>query len=199
MTNVLVINSSALGAASVSRGLVSRIVSGIREADPAASVIERDLDAHPVPHLDGRTLAGFGGQGAAEPAALSDALIAELKAADVIVIGAPMYNFGIASTLKSWFDHVMRAGLTFRYTEAGPEGLVTGKRAIVALSRGGYYDATDTQEPHLRTMLGLMGITDVAFVRAHGLAFGPEARAQGLAAAEAEADAAVGVQVKQAA
>ena len=120
--------------------------------------------------------------------ALSDELVAELQAADIVVIGAPMYNFGIASTLKAWFDYVLRAGMTFRYTEAGPEGLVKGKRAIVIESRGGLYSegpaqAMDSQEPHLRTLLGFIGITDVTFVRAEKLAFGPEAREQAIGAA----------------
>ncbi|MEI2735652.1 MAG: NAD(P)H-dependent oxidoreductase [Rhodoblastus sp.] len=120
---------------------------------------------------------------------LSDALVAELQAADTIVIGAPMYNFGIASTLKAWFDYVLRAGVTFRYTEAGPEGLLKGKRAIVVASRGGLYSegpakSFDSQEPHLRTLLGFIGITDVEFVRVERLAFGPEAREQSIADAE---------------
>ena len=102
-----------------------------------------------------------------------------------------MYNFGIPSTLKAWFDYVLRAGQTFRYTEAGPEGLVTGKRAIVVESRGGLYSqgpaqAMDSQEPHLRTLLGFIGITDVAFVRAEKLGFGPEARDEAVGAAQAE-------------
>jgi FMN-dependent NADH-azoreductase len=115
-------------------------------------------------------------------------LIEELRAADVLVIGAPMYNFGIPSTLKAWFDHVLRARVTFRYTEKGPEGLVTGKKAIVVESRAGLYSegssaALDSQEPHLRTLLAFMGITDVTFVRAEKLAFGPEAAEASLAAA----------------
>jgi FMN-dependent NADH-azoreductase len=115
-------------------------------------------------------------------------LVAELEAADTVVIGAPMYNFGIASTLKSWFDYVLRAGVTFRYGESGPEGLLKGKRAIVILSRGGLYSegpaqTMDSQEPHLRTLLGFIGITDVTFVRAEKLAFGPEVREQTIGAA----------------
>ena len=123
--------------------------------------------------------------------AVSDELIAELRAADLILIGAPMYNFGITSTLKTWFDHVLRAGETFRYTAEGPEGLLTGKRAIVIATRGGLYSdgpaaAMDSQEPHLRTMLGFIGISDVSFVRVERLAMGPEA---GAAAVEAANDA----------
>ena len=123
--------------------------------------------------------------------AVSEELLAELNAADLLVIGAPMYNFGITSTLKSWFDHVLRAGVTFRYTEAGPEGLVTGKKAVVIETRGGLYSegpgaSLDSQEPHLRTMLGFMGVTDVVFVRAEKLGFGPDAAAAAIEAAIAQ-------------
>ena len=126
--------------------------------------------------------------------ALSDALVAELAAADILVIASPMYNFGMSSTLKAWFDHVLRAGLTFRYTAEGPEGLMTGKKAVVIESRAGCYSegpgaALDGQEPHIRTLLGFIGITDVTFVRAEKLAFGPEAAD----AAIAEAGAALGL------
>src|ERR687892_1462087 len=147
----------------------------------------------PIPHISLDSATAIRG---AEPAnaaqaearALSNQLIAELKAADVVVIGAPMYNFGIASSLKSWFDYVLRAGITFSYAESGPEGLLKGKRAIVVESRGGLYSegpaqVMDAQEPHLRTLLGLMGITDVTFVRAEKLAFGPEVREQTIGAA----------------
>ncbi len=122
--------------------------------------------------------------------ALSDALIGELTGADLIVIGAPMYNFGIPSTLKAWFDHVLRAGVTFRYTPDGPQGLVQGKRALVIETRAGLYSegpasVLDTQEPHLRNLLGFIGITDVTFVRAERLAFGPDAAAAAVEAAVA--------------
>jgi FMN-dependent NADH-azoreductase len=196
MSTALVLNSSAAGAASVSHQLVEHAVSQLRARDPSLRVVTRHIGNDPIPHLTPETAGALRG---AEPAnaaqaaaqALSDALIAELKAADVIVIGAPMYNFGIPSTLKAWFDHVLRAGRTFRYTEAGPEGLVTGKRAIVVESRGGFYSegplqALDSQEPHLRTLLGFIGITDVTFVRAERLAFGPGAAEQAIGDARAE-------------
>ncbi|PVE21583.1 FMN-dependent NADH-azoreductase [Microvirga sp. KLBC 81] len=196
MSTVLVLNSSASGAASVSRQLVEQAVADLRAQDPGLRVVTRDLGAAPIPHL---TLESATALRSADPVnqeqaaaqALSNELIAELKVADVIVIGAPMYNFGIPSTLKAWFDYVLRAGLTFRYTEAGPEGLVTGKRAIIVLSRGGLYSegpaqAMDSQEPHLRTMLGFIGITDISFVRAERLAFGPEIRDQAIDGARAE-------------
>lgn len=196
MASVLVLNSSASGPDSVSRQLVQTTVDQLRTRNPSLRVVERDLDADPVPHLNVETTAALrAGQTATaaqvKARAFSDALIAELKAADTVVIGAPMYNFGIPSTLKTWFDYVLRAGLTFKYSEAGPEGLVTGKRAIVVLSRGGLYSSgpaqpMDSQEPHLRTLLGFMGITDVTFVRAEKLGYGPEARQQAINDAQAE-------------
>lgn len=196
MSHLLVINSSAAGAASVSKQLIDETVARLRAADPALVVVERDLGANPVPHLDADSTAAIRG---AEPAndaqraakALSDSLVAELKAADTLITGAPMYNFGIPSTLKSWFDHVLRAGVTFKYGENGPVGLLESKRAIVVESRGGLYSsgptqALDSQEPHLRTMLGFIGIKDVTFVRAEKLGYGPEAREQAINDAKAE-------------
>jgi FMN-dependent NADH-azoreductase len=196
MSHLLVINSSAAGAASVSKQLIDETVARLRTADPALVVVERDLGANPVPHLTADSTAAIRG---AEPAndaqraakALSDSLVAELKAADTLIIGAPMYNFGIPSTLKAWFDHVLRAGVTFKYGEKGPVGLLEGKRAIVVESRGGIYSsgptqALDSQEPHLRTMLGFIGISDVTFVRAEKLGYGPEAREQAINDAKAE-------------
>jgi FMN-dependent NADH-azoreductase len=196
MSHLLVINSSAAGAASVSKQLIDETVARLRAAKPSLVVVERDLGANPVPHLTTDSTAAIRG---AEPAndaqraakALSDALVAELKAADTVIIGAPMYNFGIPSTLKSWFDHVLRAGVTFKYGETGPVGLLEGKRAIVVESRGGIYSSgptqsLDSQEPHLRTMLGFIGISDVTFVRAEKLGYGPEAREQAINDAKAE-------------
>ena len=202
MTNILIIDSAATGPASVSHRLTDGVAETLRSRHPGASIVRRDIGAEPIPHLDAETTAAIRG---AEPAtdaarqavALSDRLVAELMAADLIVIGAPMYNFGMPSTLKAWFDHVLRAGITFRYSEAGPEGLVKGKKAIVVETRGGLYSsgpaaALDSQEPHLRTMLGFMGLDGVAFVRAEKLGFGPEAVAEAVAAATAELDRLVG-------
>jgi FMN-dependent NADH-azoreductase len=198
MTNILIIDSAATGPASVSHGLTDGLAETLRRLHPGARIVRRDIGADPIPHIDGETTAAIRG---AEPetdtaraaVALSDRLVAELKAADLIVIGAPMYNFGMPSTLKAWFDHVLRAGITFRYSAAGPVGLVTDKKAIVVETRGGLYSegpatAMDSQEPHLRTMLGFMGVDDVAFVRAEKLGFGPEIAAEAIAAATAELD-----------
>jgi len=196
MSNLLVLNSSALGSASVSKQLVQDTVTRLTAQNPGLKVVERDIGLAPVPHLTLDSATAIRGGEPANPAqvearTLSDALVEELKAADIIVVGAPMYNFGISSTLKAWFDYVLRAGVTFRYSESGPEGLMTGKRAIVVESRGGLYSSgpaqiMDSQEPHLRTLFGFMGITDVTFIRVEKLAFGPEAREQAINAAQAE-------------
>ena len=185
MTNLLVINSSAAGADSVTRVLVADAVSKLMAAEPGARVTHRDLDASPVPNLNSTTLAGVRGVAKtdAEIAArrLSDELIAELRAADTIVIGAPMYNFSTSTLLRAWFDYVLRAGETFSYSAEGPKGLLGGKRVIVVEARGGLYSegpaaAADFQEPYLRHLLGFIGITDVTFVHAEKLGFGPDAR-----------------------
>jgi FMN-dependent NADH-azoreductase len=193
MSTVLVLNNSVLGEASASNRLAEEAIDTLRKADPALRVVRRDLVANPVPHLGADAATAIrGGEPANEAQvaaqALSDTLIAELKAADTLIIGAPMYNFGIPSTLKSWFDHVLRAGVTFRYGANGPEGLVKGKRAIVILSRGGFYSegpasGMDSQEPHLLNLLRFMGIADVTVVRAEKLAFGQDARDASLSAA----------------
>lgn len=182
--NILVVSSSANGDASVSNGLVTRFVDSVQSANPAAHIALRDVGANPLPHLTAETVAAIKGE-PATPAelkarALSDSLVEELQQADVVVIASPMYNFGMSSTLKAWFDHVLRAGVTFRYTEAGPEGLLKGKKTIVIESRAGFYSegpggAMDGQEPHIRTLLGFVGLDDVTYVRAEKLAFGQEA------------------------
>ena len=192
MKNILIVSSSANGDRSVSNGLAARFVDSLLAADPGATVVLRDVGANPIPHLTADTVAAIKGTPESEAAtrarALSDALIAELQAADLIVIASPMYNFGISSTLKAWFDHVLRAGVTFRYTESGPEGLLKGKKAVLIQSRGGFYSegagaALNSQEGHIRTMLGFAGVDDVTVVNAEKLAFGPDA-------AEASIDAA---------
>jgi FMN-dependent NADH-azoreductase len=196
--NILIVSSSANGDASVSGGLATRFADSVRASDPAAHIVLRDVGANPLPHLTAQTVAAIKGQPATaaelEARALSDALVEELQAADVIVIASPMYNFGMSSTLKAWFDHVLRAGVTFRYTAAGPEGLLKGKKAVVIESRAGFYSegpgaALDGQEPHIRTLLGFIGLDDVTYVRAEKLAFGAEAAE----AAIAEAGEALGL------
>jgi FMN-dependent NADH-azoreductase len=195
MTKALILNSAVTGEASVSSRLTGEFAAQLRQRDPSAEIVVRDLGANPVPHLLPATVAGIRATATTEAEhaalALSNELLDELKAADILVIGAPMYNFGIASSLKTWFDYILRAGVSFRYTENGPEGLITGKKAIVIETRGGLYSegpavAFDSQEPHLRTLLGFMGITDVTFVRAEKLGFGPEAVAAAVDGAIAE-------------
>ena len=193
MTQILVLRASASGAASVSNRLIDGYLADLRAADPAVAIRERDLDTDPIPHITAQTLAGIG-RPAPETAAaiptraLSDTLLAELLAADVLVIGAPMYNFGLPTPLKSWFDHVLRAGTTFGYTAQGPEGLLKGKRAVAVATRGGFYSAppaaaADHSLPHLLALLGFMGITEVETIIAEGLATGEENAARAIAAA----------------
>lgn len=196
MTRALIINSSALGPDSVSSRLTRELAGRLKASDPGLGIAVRDIGGDPLPHLTADTVGAIRGAAETDAArrtlALSDELIAELDEADLLVIGSPMYNFGVSSTLKTWFDHIMRAGRTFRYREDGSsEGLMTGKKAVVIETRAGFYSQgplghMDGQEPHLRTMLGFMGIDDVIFVRAEKLAFGPEAAAAAIEAAAAE-------------
>jgi FMN-dependent NADH-azoreductase len=174
MSNVLLIHSSVFGENSQSLGLARDFL----KRYPHRSLVERALTPQTMPHLDGAT---FAAMGTPTGAALSDELIAELEAADTIVLAVPMYNFSIPSTLKAWIDHVARRGRTFRYTEKGPEGLLKDKKVFVLVARGGLYSkgapaaAFDFQEPYLRTVLGFLGLTDVTFVYLEGLAMGSEA------------------------
>jgi len=191
--NILQVNSSARvfenGVGSVSTRLAGELVSALQAADPDARLVVRDLARQPHPALDETALqALFTPPEARSPeqaarVALDDALIAEVQAADVLVIGAPMYNFGVTSQLKHWIDAISRARVTFRYTAQGPEGLLTGKTVYVVLSRGGRYrdTPTDSQVPYLRTVLGFLGMTDVHFIYAEGLAMGPDSEAAALA------------------
>jgi FMN-dependent NADH-azoreductase len=189
MNSLLVINSSAAREGSVSRELVEHAVDHLLQDHPEARVVRRDLGANPVPHLDVDTLNGVRGTPATDreraSRKLSDELIAELRAADTIVIGAPMYNFGVTTGLRAWFDHVLRAGETFSYSSEGPKGLLGGKRVIVIETRGGLYSegpasALDFQEPYLRHLFNFVGIKDVTFVHAEKIGYGPEARAAAL-------------------
>jgi FMN-dependent NADH-azoreductase len=193
--NILQINSSARSTGSESTRMNDKIVAGLVADNPGATVIRRDLASDPHPAIDEAALGALftpADQRTAEQTArvaLDDALIAQAQAADVLVIGAPMYNFGITTQLKSWFDAIARAGVTFRYTATGPEGLLTNKKVFVTLSRGGIHrnGASDSQVPHLKTFLGFLGLSDVTFVYSEGHGMGPEA----VAKAKAEADAAI--------
>ena len=193
MTNILRIDSSITGEASVSRRLTDRIIARLTKADPKAMVVERDLSSG-VPHIDSAwigavyTPAEARSPEQAKIAAYSDALLAEVRAADLLVIALPIYNFGVPAPLKGWLDHLARKGETFRYSEAGPEGLLKGKRAIVAMSSSGTRlgSEIDFASGYLRHMLGFFGITDVEFVAADEMVFDPDAT---LKSAEAQIDA----------
>ena len=192
--NILQVNSSARAEGSHSSRLAADLVARLRAGQPAATPVRltvRDLGRTPHPELDEATLQALftpDAQRTPEQAArvaLDDALIAELQAADVVVLGVPMYNFGVPAALKNWIDAISRAKVTFRYTEKGAEGLVTGKKVYVVLTRGGQYRNTpaDTPVPYLKTVLGFLGMTDIELVYAEGLALGADAEAQSLAAA----------------
>ena len=208
MSRILVVNSSISGEASVSRVLVADTLAALVAVDPAAQVVRRDLAADPIPHLLPHTMAGVRAVAKtdAEVAArdLSDALIAEVQAADIIVIGAPMYNFSLGTTLRAWLDHVIRPGVTFAYVDGAPKGMVTGKKVIVVESRGGLYSegpaaAIDFQEGYLKHLLGFIGVTDVTFIRAEKIGYGPQARDAAITGARAEITRGVGAAVPLAA
>ncbi len=195
--NLLHVDSSILGPGSVSRALSAEIVAAETRRHPGMSMTYRDLAAAPVDHLSGAHLAAFQGAVPEAPALRQDvaagqAALEEFLAADVVVIGAPMYNFSIPSQLKAWIDRLAVAGKTFRYSDKGPVGLVPGKRVIIASSRGGFYGPEtqitflDHQESYLRGVFGFFGITDVIFVRAEGIALGPEQREKAIHAARRE-------------
>lgn len=192
MANVLYINSSVRSAGSLSRQLSSEFVAKWQAANPADTVVERDLAANPVPHLTEQMMGAFFTPAEARNAEqaqivkVSDTLVDELFAADVIVLGAPMYNFSVPSSLKAWIDHVARAGRTFQYTANGPEGLLKGKKVYVFTASGGVYSegaavAFDHLTTFLRTVLGFIGLTDVQFIRAEGVAMGEQAVADTVA------------------
>lgn len=191
MSTLLQLHTSLFGESGQSTQL-TRAYAQVHQQDyPEAQLLIRDLGANPVPHLSAQAFAAAGKTVAERTpdeqqlAALGDALIAEVEAADVLVIGLPMYNFGVPSSLKAWFDHIARAGRTFRYTTKGPEGLLKGKRAIVFATRGGIYAGTalDSQTRYVRDFLGFLGIKDVEFVYAEGLGLGAERRDAALAQA----------------
>lgn len=191
---VLHISGSLFSQQGNSSALASHFLEQIKARHPEAQVQVRDLAREPVPHLDAATLQANmtppdqRSPEQAQQAQLSDLLIEELMASDILVLSVPMYNFGIPSTLKAWIDQIARAGTTFRYTANGPEGLVQGKKAYVLGARGGAYAGTplDTQTPYLKTVLGFIGITEVEFVFAEKLNMNPEQAPAILAEAKQE-------------
>jgi FMN-dependent NADH-azoreductase len=200
MSKILHIDSSVRSSGSLTRQLGGEFIAKLKAANPAASVVTRDLASTPAPHLTEAVLGAFftpAEQRNAEQAAAiktSDALVDELLAADTIVIGAPMYNFSVPSGLKAWIDNVARAGRTFQYGANGPEGLVSGKKVYVVVSTGGAYSegpyaAYDHVTTYLRAVLGFLGMTDVTFIVAEGVAMGDEAVASAIAKSRAKIDA----------
>ncbi len=196
--NVLQINASARREGANSTRVANSIVARLKQQDPGMVLTQRDLALTPHPVLDDAALNALFTPAEKRSAeqqarvALDDALIAEVLAAEVIVLGVPMYNFGVPAQLKNWIDAIARNGVTFRYTEKGPEGQLKGKKVYVGLARGGRYrgSESDSQVPYLKTLLGFLGITDLSFIYAEGLNMGPEAAQQGFAQAEADLAAA---------
>ena len=191
--NILQIKASVFNGNGQSSRLADQFVAELRDQHPDARAVERDLATEPVPHLDASRVGAFFAKADERTdeqraiVAYSDALIDELRRADVIVLGLPMYNFGVPSQLKAWFDHVARAGETFKYTDKGSVGLLSGKKAYVFAARGGVYagSGSDWQTEFVRQFLAFIGIADVEFVYAEGLALGEERRNNSIAAAQA--------------
>jgi FMN-dependent NADH-azoreductase len=195
---ILHVDASILGENSVSRQLSAAIVARLRQAHPKGAVTHYDLGAEPIGHLTGAHLAaaqGFFNENASlqQDVARGQQALDDFLAADIVVIGAPMYNFSVSSQLKAWIDRLAIAGKTFRYTDKGPQGLAGGKKVIVASSRGGFYGpdspaaSFDHQETYLRGIFSFFGITDITFLRAEGLNVSAEQRQASIAAATAEA------------
>ena len=197
---ILQINSSARVEGANSTRLANTVTARLQAKHPGATVTVRDLAVTPHPVLDAAALGALftpADQRTPEQAArvaLDDALIAEVQAHDAIVLGVPMYNFGVPVQLKTWLDAISRAGVTFRYTANGPEGLIQGKKVYVAFARGGIYRDTpaDSQTPYIQTILGFLGMTDVKYIHAEGLAMGPEAVDKAFTQAEDDLLAAIG-------
>ena len=190
MKTLLKIQSSLFSEQGQSTQLAERIALQWLASNPGGRIVTRDLSESPVPHLTAdrfKALLATPADRTAEQQAVvdfSDELIRELRDADVIVIGVPMYNFSIPSTLRAYFDHIARSGITFRYTESGPEGLIKGKKTYVVVTRGGVYEPTaDTQTSYLRQFLSFIGLTDLEFVYAEGLSLGADSQERSLNAA----------------
>jgi FMN-dependent NADH-azoreductase len=192
MKTLLQLNSSIFSSGGQSSQLAGEFVAKWRANNSEAQIKVRDLANDPLPHLDAKRVSAFFTQaGARTPEQQvyvdeSDALINEIKRAEIIVIGLPMYNFGIPSTLKAYFDQIARAGVTFRYTENGPEGLLSGKKVYIFAARGGMYAGTalDSQTAYVRDFLNFLGISDIEFVYAEGLNMGDDAKGKALAGAK---------------
>ena len=193
---LLHIDAGITGPGAVSRQISAAIVDNLVRANPGLEVVRRDLDADPIPHLDSRNvgaLRAIDGEALEGEAARTAAILKEFLEADVLVLGAPMYNLGIPSLLKAWFDRIMVAGKTFRYTAEGVQGLAGDKTVIIASARGGLYApgtpqaAVDFHEPYLRGLFGFMGVQDLTIVRAEGVNVSPELRESALKAAFASA------------
>ena len=196
MKKVLQISSSITGENSVTRLLMGELIAGLGESE-AIALNHRDFAAEPIPHLDGAWLAALSTPEsdrtaeAQQKVDFSDALIREVEQAEVVVMGLPMYNFSVPSMLKAWIDHITRAGVTFRYTQDGPMGLLTGKKVYLVTAMGGIHEQgiSDFLRPYVQLILSFVGLDDVEFITADGLAISPERREQGLAAARAEIEA----------
>lgn len=197
---ILHVNAGLFGENSVSSQLSAKLIARLKADYPGGEVITRDVASTPTSHLDAEILLAAGTEEASrterqvQELAITETLLEELFAADILVIGAPMYNFAIPSQLKAWFDRVAQAGRTFRYTENGPEGLLLNKKAYIASARGGFYSqgeaaAFDHQESYLTTILGFFGITDVTMVRAEGLNISDSQRQESIQAASKNIDA----------
>ncbi len=191
MTKLLQLNTSIFSDEGESSKLADWLVAALAAKHPELELVRRDFGIDPIPHLDGGTFTAFltspGERSPEQQAAVdfSDALIEELKSSDIIVLGLPLYNLDIPSTLKSYFDRISRAGVTFRYTEQGPQGLLPDRKVYVIATRGGMYHGApiDTQTPFIRNFFGLLGITDLEFIYAEGLGMGEASKATGLEAA----------------
>jgi FMN-dependent NADH-azoreductase len=203
MNNVLFVSGSPRGQNSYSQQIARRVVDDLKIAHPAARIVVRNVARDPLPHVGEAFVSGIAvapelrSPAEAKALAVSDALVDELIAADVLVLAVPMYNFGLPSALKAWIDHVVRAGRTFAYTAEGPRGLLANKKAIVVVSRGGVYSegpmkGFDFQETYLKSVLGFIGITEVEMVRVEGVAMGADAVRKAMAAARERSDALAG-------
>jgi FMN-dependent NADH-azoreductase len=197
METLLYVRSSLFGESSATRRIADEFIATWQAAHPGAKLIERDLVADAIPHLGLATLSGLAvpeserSPAQAVAVAYADALIAEVEAAGTIVLAAPMYNFSIPSVLKAWIDHIARAGRTFRYTPAGPQGLLGGRKVFIVTGRGGVYSgesaarSLDFQEPYLRAVLGFLGLDEITFIHIEGLKISPEAAQSGMERARA--------------